>query len=46
MVIMSLEKRLCLKLHAEWVKVSILDTLERVTCRATNRVFVGVALCP
>ena len=32
--------------HAEWIKVSILDTLQRVICRATNRVFVGAPLCP
>ncbi|KAI0277140.1 cytochrome P450 [Russula aff. rugulosa BPL654] len=29
----------------EWIKVSIIDTLQRVICRATNRVFVGVPLC-
>jgi hypothetical protein len=32
--------------NAEWVKVSIQETLQRVICRATNRVFVGVPLCP
>jgi hypothetical protein len=31
--------------HAEWIKVSIIDTLQRVICCATNRVFVGVPLC-
>jgi hypothetical protein len=44
-VAMSRSKRLYLTQHAEWVKVSILDTLQRVVCRATNRVFVGVPLC-
>ncbi|KAF8491191.1 cytochrome P450 [Russula emetica] len=29
----------------KWVKVSILDTLQRVICRATNRIFVGAPLC-
>ncbi|KAI0278605.1 cytochrome P450 [Russula aff. rugulosa BPL654] len=29
----------------EWVKVPILDTLRRVVCRATNRIFVGAPLC-
>jgi hypothetical protein len=29
----------------EWVKVPILETLQRVICRATNRIFVGVPLC-
>jgi hypothetical protein len=32
--------------NAEWVKVPIQETLQRVICRATNRVFVGVPLCP
>ena len=32
--------------NAEWVKVSIMETLQQVICRATNRVFVGVPLCP
>ena len=45
-VAMSLLKRLYLTEHAEWVKVSILDALPRVICRATNRVFVGAPLCP
>ena len=31
--------------NAEWVKVPILESLQRVICRATNRVFVGVPLC-
>ncbi len=38
-------KRLFLTKHAEWVKVPILDTLQRVVCRATNRIFVGAPLC-
>jgi len=29
----------------EWVKVPILESLQRVICRATNRIFVGVPLC-
>ena len=31
--------------NIEWVKVPIIETLQRVVCRATNRVFVGVPLC-
>ena len=30
---------------AEWITVPIQETLQRVICRATNRVFVGVPLC-
>ncbi|KAH9992079.1 cytochrome P450 [Russula vinacea] len=29
----------------KWVKVPILQTLQRVLCRTTNRIFVGVPLC-
>jgi len=29
----------------KWVKVPILESLQRVICRATNRIFVGVPLC-
>jgi cytochrome P450 len=29
----------------EWVKVPILETFQRVICRSTNRIFVGVPLC-
>ncbi|KAF8463176.1 cytochrome P450 [Russula ochroleuca] len=29
----------------KWVKVPIIQTLQRVICRATNRIFVGVPLC-
>jgi hypothetical protein len=32
--------------HAEWVKVPFLQTIQRVICRTTNRIFVGVPLCP
>jgi len=31
--------------NAEWVKVPILESFQRVICRATNRIFVGVPLC-
>lgn len=31
---------------AGWVKVPVLETFQRVICGATNRVFVGVPLCP
>jgi hypothetical protein len=44
-VAMSQAKTLYLTQHAEWVKVSILDALQRVICRAANRVFVGAPLC-
>jgi len=29
----------------KWVKVDIMETLQRVICSATNRAFVGVPLC-
>jgi hypothetical protein len=32
--------------HTEWVKVPFLETIQRVICRTTNRIFVGVPLCP
>lgn len=32
--------------HAEWVKVPVIETLQRVVCRITNRIFVGAPLCP
>ena len=32
--------------NAEWVKVPIMETLQQVICRVTNRVFVGAPLCP
>jgi hypothetical protein len=31
--------------NAEWVKVPILETIQRVICRVTNRIFVGAPLC-
>ncbi|KAF8467577.1 cytochrome P450 [Russula ochroleuca] len=31
--------------NTEWVKVPLQETIERVICRATNRIFVGVPLC-
>ena len=38
-------KRLQFTRNAEWVKVPILESLQRIICRATNRIFVGVPLC-
>jgi hypothetical protein len=32
--------------HAEWVKVPFPETISRVICRTSNRIFVGVPLCP
>jgi hypothetical protein len=32
--------------HTEWVKVPFLETIQRVICRTTNRIFVEVPLCP
>jgi len=29
----------------KWVKVPIIETLQRLICRTTNRVFVGIPLC-
>jgi hypothetical protein len=40
-----LSERLQFTGNAEWVKVPILESLQRVICRATNRIFVGVPLC-
>ncbi len=31
---------------AEWIKVPIQETMQRVICRTTNRIFVGAPLCP
>jgi hypothetical protein len=31
--------------NADWVKVPIVDTMERVVCATSNRVFVGAPLC-
>ena len=30
---------------AEWIKVPIRETMQRVICRTTNRIFVGAPLC-
>ena len=30
---------------AEWVKVSILSTMQRLICRISSRVFVGTPIC-
>jgi len=30
---------------AEWLKVPIRETMGRVICRTTNRIFVGAPLC-
>ncbi|KAI0292779.1 cytochrome P450 [Russula brevipes] len=36
----------CIPTHEDkWVKVPILETVQRVVCCTTNRVFVGVPLC-
>ncbi|KAH9992090.1 cytochrome P450 [Russula vinacea] len=32
-------------MRGEWVTVPIQETLQRVLCRTTNRIFVGVSLC-
>ena len=32
--------------YAEWVTVPIQETVQRVICRTTNRIFVGSPLCP
>ena len=31
--------------NADWVKVPIVETVQRVVCAVTNRVFVGAPLC-
>jgi hypothetical protein len=31
--------------NAEWVTVPVQETLQRVICRTTNRIFVGIPLC-
>jgi hypothetical protein len=38
-------RKIYLTQHAEWVNVPILQTLQRVICRSTNRMFVGIPLC-
>ena len=30
---------------ADWVKVPMMETIQRVVCATTNRVFVGAPLC-
>ena len=31
--------------NADWVKVPVVETIQRVVCATTNRVFVGTPLC-
>jgi hypothetical protein len=31
--------------NADWVKVPVVETMQRVICATTNRVFVGTPLC-
>ena len=31
--------------HSEWKSIPALDVIQRVVCRTTNRVFVGLPLC-
>src|SRR5260370_39528294 len=31
--------------NADWVKVPVVETVQRVVCATTNRVFVGTPLC-
>jgi hypothetical protein len=31
--------------NADWVKVPIVETIQRVICVTSNRVFVGTPLC-
>ena len=31
--------------NADWVKVPVLETMQRVVCATANRVFVGAPLC-
>jgi hypothetical protein len=35
----------CLMFFSEWVKVSIMPTVQRLICRISSRVFVGAPLC-
>ncbi|KAH9970800.1 cytochrome P450 [Russula compacta] len=38
--------RECIPIDSEeWVKISVLPTAQRIICRASNRIFVGVPLC-
>ena len=41
----TLEARICFMYSAEWVKVSIMPTVQRIVCRASSRVLVGASLC-
>lgn len=38
--------RICFMYSAEWVKVSIMPTMQRIVCRASSRILVGAPLCP
>jgi hypothetical protein len=31
--------------NVDWVKVPVIETIQRVVCATTNRVFVGAPLC-
>ena len=31
--------------NTDWVKVPVVDTIQRVVCATTNRVFVGTPMC-
>ena len=31
--------------NTDWVKVPVVETVQRVVCATTNRVFVGAPLC-
>ena len=33
------------KLATEWQSVPVMDTMMKVVCRASNRIFVGLPLC-
>jgi len=44
-LIMAMDDFIPMSGGESWVKVPIQETLERVICRATNRILVGVALC-
>ena len=34
-----------IKLATEWQSVPVMDTMMKVVCRASNRIFVGLPLC-
>jgi hypothetical protein len=44
-LIMAMDDFIPMSGGESWVKVPIQETLERVICRATNRILVGVPLC-